>query len=158
MDKIEELVAELKARKLTLATAESCTGGLLGKRITDISGASAVYPGGVISYSNAVKARLLDVAQEDLDAYGAVSEPVARQMAEGVRKTIPADIGVGITGIAGPKSDDTCKPVGLVWISASSDAGTIVREFHFDGSRSEIRAQSAAAAVGFALELLKRED
>ena len=107
MDKIEELVAELKARKLTLATAESCTGGLLGKRITDISGASAVYPGGVISYSNAVKRRLLDVAQEDLDAYGAVSEPVARQMAEGVRKTIPADIGVGITG-------RSCLDLGLV--------------------------------------------
>lgn len=158
MDKIEQLVSVLKAGKLTLATAESCTGGLLGKRITDVSGASAVYPGGVISYSNSVKHSILGVSQSDLDAFGAVSAPVAEQMAEGVRQTIPADLGVGITGIAGPKSDDTQKPVGLVFIAAANAAQTLVREYHFSGSRDAVRNQSAQAAAALLLELLAQTE
>ena len=157
MDRVEELVSALKARRLRLATAESCTGGLLGKRITDVSGASAVYPGGVVSYSNSVKHSLLGVEQGLLDAFGAVSEPVARQMAEGVRRTIPADLGVGITGIAGPKSDDTQKPVGLVFIAASDGARTLVREYHFSGDRAAIRDRSVSAAAELLLELLGME-
>ena len=157
MDKVKELVEALKKSGRTLATAESCTGGLLGKRITDVSGSSAVYPGGVISYSNAVKNRLLGVSQDDLDRFGAVSEPVARQMAQGVRLAIESELGVGITGIAGPKSDGTGKPVGLVYIAVSDDAGTVVRERHFSGTRAQIRRQSADAAAALVLERLYEE-
>ena len=152
MDKIQELVAILKERGLTVFTAESCTGGLLGKSITDISGASAVYPGGVISYCNRVKHELLGV--EILDTLGAVSAPVARQMAEGVRRVLRADLGVGVTGIAGPNGDGTGRPVGLVYIGAASAEGFLVREFRFDGDRDAVRRQSAEAAAALLLELL----
>ena len=154
MDKVKELVQTLKQRGKTLATAESCTGGLLGKRITDVSGSSAVYPGGIISYANEVKRGLLGVSQNDLDTLGAVSEPVARQMARGVRAALGADLGVGITGIAGPKSDGTGKPVGLVYIGVSDAAGTTVREYHFSGTRAQIRRQSADAAAELVLQRL----
>ena len=153
-DPVENLVQRLKEVGKTLATAESCTGGLLGKRITDVSGASGVYPGGVVSYSNDVKAKLLGVSEEDLRMFGAVSEPVARQMAEGVRLAICADLGVGITGIAGPKSDDTKKPVGLVYIAASNGEKTVCVECHFDGNRSEIRMHSADEAANLVMKLL----
>ena len=154
-DPVELLLQCLKEKGLTLATAESCTGGLLGKRITDVSGASSVYPGGVVSYSNDVKAKILGVSEDDLRTYGAVSEPVARQMAEGVRKVIGADFGVGITGIAGPKSDDTKKPVGLVFIAASNGAITLCEEKHFDGERSGVRNQSASAAAELVMKLIE---
>ena len=153
-DPVACLVECLKEKGLTLATAESCTGGLLGKRITDVSGASSVYPGGVVSYSNDVKAKLLSVSEDDLRTHGAVSEPVARQMAEGVRKVIDADLGVGITGIAGPRSDDTMKPVGLVYIAASDGEKTVCVECHFSGDRSEIRMQSADEAANLVMKLL----
>lgn len=154
MDKIQELVAILKERGLTVSTAESCTGGLLGKSITDISGASAVYPGGVISYCNRVKHEILGVDQEILDTLGAVSAPVARQMAEGVRRVLRADLGVGVTGIAGPNGDGTGRPVGLVYIGAASAEDFLVREFRFDGDRDAVRRQSAEAAAALLLELL----
>ena len=155
MDKVKLLVEALKARAVTIATAESCTGGLLGKSITDISGSSAVYPGGVISYCNRIKHEILGVGQADLDSLGPVSEPVARQMAEGVRLVIGADLGVGITGIAGPNSDDTGRPVGLVYVSASDGKTTLVRECHFDGDRTAVRAQAADAAAELALRLIE---
>lgn len=154
MDKIQELVAILKERGLTVSTAESCTGGLLGKSITDVSGASAVYPGGVISYCNRVKHEILGVDQEILDTLGAVSAPVARQMAEGVRRVLRTDLGVGVTGIAGPNGDGTGRPVGLVYIGAASAEGFLVREFRFDGDRDAVRRQSAEAAAALLLELL----
>ena len=153
---IEILVQFLKQRGMTVATAESCTGGLLGKSITDISGSSAVYPGGVISYCNRIKHEILGVEQELLDTLGPVSEPVARQMAEGVRRVIGADLGIGITGIAGPNSDDTGRPVGLVYVSASDGESTLVRACHFDGDRGAIRAQAAEAAADLALGLIER--
>lgn len=155
MDKVKLLVEALKARAITVATAESCTGGLLGKSITDISGSSAVYPGGVISYCNRIKHEILGVEQADLDSLGPVSEPVARQMAQGVRRVIGADLGVGITGIAGPNSDDTGRPVGLVYVSASDGKTTLVRECHFDGDRTAVRAQAAEAAAELALRLIE---
>lgn len=154
-DCVELLVQRLKEQGRTLATAESCTGGLLGKRITDVSGASSVYPGGVVSYSNSVKAKLLGVSEEDLRNHGAVSEPVACQMAEGVRLAIGADLGVGITGIAGPKSDDTKKPVGLVYIAASDGENTLCKECHFDGDRSSVRQQSTDEVALLVLKLLE---
>lgn len=157
MDKntIERMVEVLKARAISIATAESCTGGLLGKSITDVSGSSAVYPGGVISYCNRVKHEILGVEQSLLDSLGPVSEPVARQMAEGVRRVIGADYGVSVTGIAGPNSDETGRPVGLVYIGASDGVTTLVREFRFDGDRAAVRAQAAEAAADLVLNLLK---
>lgn len=154
MDKARRLLDALLDRGLTLATAESCTGGLLGKEITDLSGSSAAYLGGVISYSNEVKHQILGVSQDDLNTFGAVSKPVAIQMAEGVRRVIGSDLGVGITGIAGPNSDNTQKPVGLVYLAASDGKQTLVREQHFSGDRSAVRAQSCAAAIDLLMELL----
>ena len=153
---IEVLVQFLKDKHLTVATAESCTGGLLGKSITDISGSSAVYPGGVISYCNRIKHDILGVDQTLLDSLGPVSEPVARQMAEGVRRVIGADLGIGITGIAGPNSDDTGRPVGLVYVSASNGEITMARECKFDGDRNAIRCMAAEAAADLAVELIEK--
>ena len=157
MDKntIERMVEVLKARAISIATAESCTGGLLGKSITDVSGSSAVYPGGVISYCNRIKHQLLGVEQELLDTLGPVSAPVARQMAEGVRRVIGADYGVSVTGIAGPNSDESGKPVGLVYLAASDGVTTVIRECRFDGDRSAVRAQAAEAAADLVLNLLE---
>lgn len=152
---IELLVQILKDRQMTIATAESCTGGLLGKSITDVSGSSAVYPGGVISYCNRIKHALLGVDQGLLDTLGPVSMAVANQMATGVRRTIGADIGVGITGIAGPNSDETGRPVGLVYIGASDGKMTLVREYRFDGDRNAVRTQAAEAAAALALKLIE---
>ena len=148
------LVEILKDKRMTVATAESCTGGLLGKQITDVPGSSAVYPGGVISYCNRIKHALLGVDRALLDSLGPVSEPVARQMAEGVRRVIGADLGVAVTGIAGPDSDGTGRPVGLVYVSASDGRTTLVREHRFDGDRAAVRAQAAEAAADLALQLL----
>ena len=157
MDKntIEKMVEVLKARAISIATAESCTGGLLGKSITDVSGSSAVYPGGVISYCNRIKHQLLGVEQELLDTLGPVSAPVARQMAEGVRRVIGADYGVSVTGSAGPNSDESGKPVGLVYLAASDGVTTVIRECRFDGDRSAVRAQAAEAAADLVLNLLE---
>ena len=152
---VEVLIQRLKDRHLTVSTAEACTGGLLGKAITDIPGSSAVYPGGIISYCNRIKHTLLDVDQKLLDTMGPVSEPVARQMAEGVRRLIGADLGLSVTGIAGPNSDDTGRPVGLVYVGASFGDRTVVREFRFDGDRGAVRAQAAEAAAELGLFLLE---
>lgn len=152
---IEILVQVLKDKKLTIATAESCTGGLLGKSITDVSGSSAVYPGGVISYCNRIKHEILGVDQTLLDTLGPVSAPVAHAMARGVKRVIGADLGVGVTGIAGPNSDETGRPVGLVYIAATYGSMTLVREYRFDGDRAAIRAQAAEAAADLALELIE---
>lgn len=157
MDKntIERMVEVLKARAISIATAESCTGGLLGKSITDVSGSSAVYPGGVISYCNRIKHQILGVDQALLDTLGPVSGSVARQMAEGVRRVIGADLGISVTGIAGPNSDDSGKPVGLVYIAASDGQTTLIRECHFQGDRTAVRTQAAESSAELALELLK---
>ena len=115
VDSLEQCVGDgLRARGMTLAVAESCTGGLLSKRITDVPGCSDYYKGGVCSYSNDVKMRVLNVSAETLEAKGAVSPEVAEQMARGVAEALGADVGVGITGIAGPDGGTEEKPVGLV--------------------------------------------
>ena len=119
-----KLVELLKKHGLKISLAESCTGGFAAKRITDISGASSVFDCGIVSYSNEIKNKILGVSNDDLKEFGAVSEPVARQMAEGVRKLSGADYGVGITGIAGPLSDSTNKPVGLSFVAVSDKNGT----------------------------------
>lgn len=153
--RIQLLVQLLKERNLTVATAESCTGGLLGKQITDVPGSSAVYPGGVISYCNRIKRDILGVDGDLLDTLGPVSEPVARQMAEKVRYVIGGDVGIGITGLAGPDSDGSGRPVGLVYVAAADEARTLCRECRFDGDRNAIRAQAAEAAADLALMLME---
>ena len=148
-----KLLQQLNEQGKTLATAESCTGGGIGHVITSVSGSSSVYLGGVVSYANSVKHRLLGVPTVVLDTFGAVSEQTARAMAEGVRTVIGADIGIGVTGIAGPNSDHTSKPVGLVYVSASDGEKTLVKENRFSGDREAVREQSVEAALKLAMEL-----
>jgi nicotinamide-nucleotide amidase len=136
----------------TIAVAESCTGGLLGARLTEIPGSSRVVLGGVIAYSNAVKEQELGVSAEDLAQFGAVSEPVAVQMARGVRGVTGATIGVGITGIAGPDGGTPEKPVGTVWIAIDVRGETLTRVAIYIGDRAEIRHR----ATQVALDLIRR--
>ena len=153
INKAQETVSFLKEQNLTLGLAESCTGGWLSKIITDISGASAVYNGGICSYSNEVKINLLGVSPETLHLYGAVSEQTATQMANGARKALKSDIGVGITGIAGPKSDDTLKPVGLIYVAVADANKTVVKELR-NNFTDEIRLNNRLSAMETALNLL----
>jgi len=142
----------LEERSLTLATAESCTGGLLSKRLTDLPGASRVFLGGVAAYANHAKTALLDVPAEMIEAHGAVSEPVARAMAMGVRKRLDADLGVAITGIAGPGSDGTEKEPGTVFIALSAKDGSFCKALELRYERSQVRLMSASHA----LDLIRR--
>lgn len=146
---IEEAVIEkLKEKYMKVATAESCTGGLIAKRITDVPGASEVFDCGIISYANEIKHRVLGVSEDDLNKYGAVSEPVARQMAQGALKVSGADIAVSVTGIAGPDSDSTNKPVGLVYIGLADRDNVWVRELRTSRKdRSYNRYVSASNAL-----------
>ena len=146
---IEEAVIEkLKEKHIKVATAESCTGGLIAKRITDVPGASEVFDCGIISYANEIKHRVLGVSEDDLKKYGAVSEPVARQMAQGALKVSGADIAVSVTGIAGPDSDSTNKPVGLVYIGLADRDNVWVRELRTSRKdRSYNRYVSASNAL-----------
>jgi len=140
------------ARKLHIAVAESCTGGLLGARLTAIPGSSAVVLGGVIAYSNEVKHGLLAVRQDTLDVHGAVSEQVATEMAAGARKLVGAEIGMSITGVAGPGGGTPDKPVGLVWIGVDVQGTVRTHGSRFIGDRAEIRFRSTQAA----LDILRR--
>ena len=135
-----------------LATAESLTGGGIGQAITSVSGASAVYAGGVISYTNEVKNGVLGVPMELLDTLGAVSGPVAKAMAEGARKLLKADAAVSVTGLAGPGGDEYGNPVGTVFIGYADEKTALFRECHFDGDRAEIRDQTIIAALELVLE------
>lgn len=146
----------LSERKQTLATAESCTGGMLAERITAIPGSSESYLGGFVTYSNELKARELGVARVDIHQYGAVSEPVCRQMAEGVRRVTEADFGIGITGVAGPGQSEK-KPAGLVFIGLASPRGTEVREENYSGDRDSVRFRATQTALQMLREELIRE-
>jgi nicotinamide-nucleotide amidase len=136
---------------LKLAVAESCTGGLIGERITNIPGSSDIFVGGVIAYDNAVKLSQLDVRAETLERAGAVSEEVALEMAAGVKQRLKANVGISVTGIAGPGGGTKEKPVGLVWIAVDARTAT-ARRFHLIGDRAEIRQRAAQAA----LEMVRR--
>jgi len=150
---IEDVVGEiLLASGLKLAVAESCTGGLLAKRLTDVAGSSRYFERGFVTYSNASKLELLGVSAADLAAHGAVSAPIAEQMAQGAAQRAAVQVGAGITGIAGPDGGSAEKPVGTVFIAAASPQGSAVRKFHFAGTRATIRERSAQAA----LDLLRR--
>lgn len=153
VDSLEQVVGDgLRARSLTLAVAESCTGGLLSKRITDVPGCSDYYLGGVCSYANEVKMKVLGVKKETLDTVGAVSPEVAEQMAEGVARALGADVGVGITGVAGPGGGTDDKPVGLVYISVWHNGQHFTRKMKAANGRDRIRMQAASTA----LDLIRR--
>lgn len=142
----------LKEKELTVSVAESCTGGLLAQRFTDLPGASAAFKGGVVSYWSQVKHDVLGVPNDLLFQYGAVSEPVARAMAEGVRTLTGSDLALAVTGVAGPDPDDRGNPVGLVYVAVAGQGETYVRVIHAAGSRRRIRYTSASHA----LDLLRR--
>lgn len=131
----------------TLATAESCTGGGIGAALTAVPGSSAVYKGGIISYTNEVKEKLLGVPAEMLEAYGAVSEPVAQAMAVGARKALQTDIAVSVTGLAGPGGDEYSNPVGTVFIGYADANKAYAKEYHFSGDREAVRQQAVQMAL-----------
>ena len=152
---LEDVLGEmLAARKLTIAVAESCTGGLIASRLTDVPGSSRYVERGVVTYSNASKIELLGVPEEMIAANGAVSEPVADAMAAAVRTRSHVDVGVGVTGIAGPDGGTPDKPVGTVCIAAASAAGTRVRTFRFVGGREMVKFQASQAALDMVRRML----
>lgn len=151
---LETVVLDLlKQSGLTLGTAESCTGGLIAKRLTDIPGSSAVFRGGVVSYCNEVKAGVLGVPQALLEEFGAVSEPVARSMAEGARRALGCDLAVSATGVAGPGSDERGNPEGLIYVALAAPETTVVREIRMAGAG---RGRARFAAASCALDLVRR--
>jgi len=138
-----------------VATGESCTGGLIAHRITNVAGASAYYRGGVVAYSNEAKVRLLGVREADIARWGAVNETVARQMAEGARARFEADWALGVTGIAGPTGGTSEKPVGLVYMAVAGKDGLFVTRHLFSGTRDEIKEQGASRALALLWERLR---
>lgn len=155
-DTVEQQICDgLLQRNQSLATAESCSGGLIAHRITNVPGVSQVYAGGFVTYSNEAKMRCLGVQERTLEDHGAVSEEVARQMAEGARKALSADYGIGVTGIAGPGGGTAEKPVGLVYMAASGPDETRVIRCDFDGDRESIKLQTADTAMNLLLEVWK---
>ena len=155
VDSLEAVVSQLlRQRGLTLSVAESCTGGLIAKRMTDLPGASQVFRGGVVSYVNPVKAGVLGVPQALLDQYGAVSDPVALAMAEGCRRICGSDFALSVTGVAGPDRDDWNNEVGTVYIGLAYDGGVLCRKFSCGKGRGRDRVRSAAAQHAF--DLLRR--
>lgn len=146
---------ELCAAGLTIACAESCTGGLLTSTLTDVPGSSSYVMGSIVSYSNDVKSRVLHVSEDTLASYGAVSEETAREMAEGVRKLMATDIGVGITGIAGPDGGSAEKPVGLVYIATANSAQTIVQKNIFLGTRIENKRAAVEKALAMIRDMIR---
>lgn len=144
---VSELGECLRVHDNKLATAESCTGGLLSSTLTDVAGSSEWYAGSVVAYANEVKANLLNVEQALLDKYGAVSEPVVLAMAENVLKVVGADVSVAISGIAGPTGGTPDKPVGTVWMAWAWPGGSRAKLYNFSGDRSTVKEQAVMAAI-----------
>lgn len=149
----KRVLALAEKKRATLSTAESCTGGLIAGALTAVPGSSTVVQGGIVSYSNEVKHHVLKVSDRDLEEFGAVSEPVARQMAQGSRAALSTTVAVAVTGIAGPGGERPGKPVGTVWFGLDSPLGTKAEVKHFSGDRDNVRAQT----VAHALELFEQE-
>lgn len=149
------LGALLRKKGLRLATAESCTGGLIGHRITNVPGSSTYYIGGVTSYAYEAKVRLLGVRWETLECHGAVSRETVLEMAVGVRRLLAADIGLSVSGIAGPGGATPDKPVGLVWIGFSASNFMEAWSFQFSGSRVQVKEQAAEQALRKAVDCLR---
>ena len=158
-ERLPDMVGQmLCAKGYTISCAESCTGGLLTSTLTDVPGSSAYVLGSVVSYSNDVKSRILHVAEETLAAHGAVSPETARAMAEGVRDLMQTDVGVGITGIAGPGGGSPEKPVGLVYIAVSTLGKTSVEKNVFSGVRAEIKRAAVNKALAMVQEMIREMD
>ncbi len=157
-DMVDAVAAHLTARGLRLALAESCTGGLIAKRITDRPGASDFLVAGIVSYANEAKTALLGVRPETLAAHGAVSGETAREMVEGVRRATGAAAGIAVTGIAGPDGGSEEKPVGTVWVAAALGERMEVARYQLLGDRSEIRERAAQAALALLLRLLRESE
>jgi len=155
-DQLGQMVGRLQAlcleRGLAVATAESCTGGLVAKLITDVAGSSGYFRGGVVCYADGAKVRLLGVHEDELAAHGAVSAQVARSMAVGARSRTGADVAVAVTGVAGPGGGSAAKPVGLTYVAVADAAGVDVRRFVWTGDRPANRDASARAAIELLLE------
>lgn len=149
-----EAVELLKANKITVATAESCTGGLLSQRITNVSGASEIFHCGIVSYANEIKEKLLFVEKDMLKKYGAVSAVVACEMARGARHQAQSDIAVGITGIAGPGSDGTDKPVGLVYIALYNGEKVWIQEIRSNYKENDVRDYNRYLSSSVALQMI----
>jgi PncC family amidohydrolase len=143
------------ARRLTLAAAESCTGGQVSDRITNVSGSSDYFPGGVVAYAYEAKVNLLGVSWDTLNLHGAVSAETVLEMAHGVRKIFNADIGISVSGIAGPLGGLPEKPVGATWFGLATDKGEWTRHFVWDGDRVQNKQRSAEAALQFVLDYLE---
>jgi PncC family amidohydrolase len=148
---------ELNRRKQLLSVAESCSGGLLAHLITEVPGSSVYFLGGVVAYSNYAKEKFLGVQSATLEEFGAVSEETALEMAVGVRNAFNADYGLGVTGIAGPGSDQTNKPVGLTWIALSSAHAEIAEMHVWEGNRSRNKQQSAETALKLLLNVFEQD-
>ncbi len=153
-----ELVGYLTGKGLHISTAESCTGGLLSALITEVPGSSAVLDEAVVTYSNEAKMRELGVRAETLERYGAVSGRTARQMAEGICARTGAEIGVGITGIAGPGGGSEKKPVGTVYAGISVNGATSVYHLRIGGTRNEVREETCRFVFGRLLELVRENE
>lgn len=151
----EELADALTSRNLTIAVAESCTGGLVGHIITSIPGSSAYFHGGITTYSDTAKIELLGVTEDCLRNHGAVSKRTALAMATGVRDAFRVDVGIAVTGIAGPGGGSDEKPVGLVCIAVAGEEDERVIELNLDGSRGEVQKKAAEKALKIAVEFLQ---
>jgi PncC family amidohydrolase len=159
MESLEDVLGELLVRRgLRLAVAESCTGGLVSHRITNVPGSSEYYLGGVTAYAYQVKERVLGVSKESLDRYGAVSQEVAIEMARGVRLHLNADIGVSVTGIAGPGGGTPEKPVGLTWIGFSIPDREQAWRYLWEGDRLRVKEQSAEAVLRILVDYVRGLD
>ncbi|HEU0243828.1 MAG TPA: nicotinamide-nucleotide amidohydrolase family protein [Candidatus Limnocylindrales bacterium] len=143
----ERLQARCTSLGLTVATAESCTGGLVAHVLTEVPGSSAYVRGGIVAYANEIKVALLGVPPDVLEAHGAVSAQVAVAMAEGARERLGTDLAVGVTGVAGPDGGTPTKPVGLVYVAVAGPGAPVVRRFLWPGDRSANKRDSAAAAI-----------
>lgn len=153
MSTLEELVARLMTEQgLTIATAESCTGGLIAHQLTNVSGSSAYFMGGVVAYSNEIKERVLGVSDETLSVYGAVSQECAREMARGARRLLDTDVAISTTGIAGPTGGTPEKPVGLVYVALAAQDFERCEQHLWRGDRLENKRRTAGAA----LEMLRQ--
>jgi PncC family amidohydrolase len=151
-----QIVRLLAERKMTLALAESCTGGFIANQITNVPGASKIFLGGIVAYSNAAKEKFLGVRPESLKKFGAVSETVAWEMAEGARKKFGADFGIAVTGIAGPSGGTKSKPVGTVFIALSGAFGTLVERKLNSFEREQFKKVTARQALEMLVARLKR--
>lgn len=157
MEKEYELVTKLTNKRYTIATAESCTGGLLSGTIVNVDGASEVFGYGYVTYSEEAKEQLVHVGHDTLARYGAVSAETAGEMAAGCERAAKADMGLSTTGIAGPGGGTPELPAGLVYIGCSLHSKLEIRRFLFQGNRNEVRSQAVEAALALALECLEGE-